>query len=372
MNGLSQGSWKIGTIIGIPIRVHYSWLLVFGLIVWSLSTYYFPEAAPDLPVASYWIKGILAAFLLFASVAFHELSHSVVARHYGLPIEGITLFIFGGVAQMRGEPPHPRAEFWIAIVGPLSSFLLVAIFFVLAMTTTGGTHALFAYVARINLILGVFNLIPGFPMDGGRVLRSWIWGKKNDFFYATRRASGIGQKIALFFIFFGIFSVIAGMPGGLWLMLIGWFIYSAAQASYQQATLQETLAGIRVGDIMVRDPVSVSPAMTLEDALNDYFLRSGYGGYPVVDHGTYLGLLTLKELKKVPREQFRQTRVSDVFAPHTRKWEVSLDDSVIDALEKMIREDVGRLVVTRGDSIVGMITRNGIARYLQIMGKRSS
>lgn len=369
MNGMTQGAWRIGTIIGIPIRVHYSWLIVFGLIAWSLSTYYFPQAAPDLPAASYWMKGILAALLLFASVGFHELAHSVIAKRYGMAIESITLFIFGGVAQMRGEPPHPQAEFRIAIAGPLSSFFLAALFFAFSLNTAGGTHALFAYVARINLILGVFNLIPGFPMDGGRVLRSYLWQKRKDYFYATRKASGIGQKIALFFIFFGIFSVFAGMPGGLWFMLIGWFIYVAAQASYQQAGLQETFGALKVGDIMVRDVVTVSPEMTVEEALNNYFLRHGYGGFPVVADGKYLGMLTLKELKKIPRDAFRDTLVADIYQPHSARWEVAPDETVLKALETMVREDVGRLIVRKGDTLTGLITRNGIARYLQIMGR---
>jgi len=371
MNGVLHGAWKIGTVMGIPVRVHYSWLIVFGLITWSLSTFYFPQAAPDLPAASYWIKGILAALLLFISVGFHELSHSLVAKKYGISIESITLFIFGGVAQMRGEPPHPKAEFRIALAGPLASFLLSAVFFFVSLNTAHGVKAFFAYLAQINLIIGLFNLIPGFPMDGGRVLRSIIWEKKKDYFYATKKAASIGQKIAIFFIIFGIFSVFAGMPGGLWLMLIGWFIYTAAQASYQQSTLQETLSGMKVADIMVRDIVTITPSITLEEALNNYFLRNGYGGFPVVDGGKYLGILSLKELKKIPRDAFRSTRVADVFLPHSRQWEISRDDTVISALETMIREDMGRLVVLEGDSISGLITRNGIARYLQIMGKQA-
>jgi len=371
MNGILHGAWKIGTVIGIPVRIHYSWLIVFGLITWSLSTFYFPQAAPDLPAASYWIKGILASLLLFISVGLHELSHSVVAKKYGITIESITLFIFGGVAQMRGEPPHPKAEFRIAIAGPFSSFLLAGLFYIFSANTGGGIKPLFSYLARINFIIALFNLIPGFPMDGGRVLRSVIWEKKKNYFYATKKASGIGQMIALFFIFFGIFSIFAGIPGGLWLMLIGWFIYTAAQTSYQQAGLQETLSGMKVADIMVRDLVTVSPAITLEEALNDYFLRYGYGGFPVVADGKYLGILTLKELKKIPREAFRSTRVSDIFTPHSKQWEVSPDESVIRALEIMMREDVGRLVVKDGDSISGLITRNGIARYMQIMGKQA-
>jgi len=199
MNGtLSQGAWKIGTIMGIPIRVHFSWFIIFGLITWSLSTFYFPQAAPDLPAASYWVKGILAAFLLFASVGFHELAHSFVAKRYKITIESITLFIFGGVAQMKGEPPHPKAEFRIAIAGPLSSFFLSLLFFILSMTAAGGIKALFAYLAQINFIIAVFNLIPGFPMDGGRVLRSALWSKTKNYFYAAQKASNIGRKIALF------------------------------------------------------------------------------------------------------------------------------------------------------------------------------
>ncbi|MFN3532581.1 MAG: site-2 protease family protein [Candidatus Brocadia sp.] len=179
---LVQGSWKIATIMGIPIRVHFSWFIIFGLITWSLSTQYFPKAAPELPVAAYWIKGTLAALLLFASVAFHELSHSYISQKYHIPIASITLFIFGGVAKLKGEPPHPKAEFRIAIAGPISSFLLSALFFLFSIITTGGPRALFSYLMQINFILGAFNLIPGFPMDGGRILRAALWSRTKDFF----------------------------------------------------------------------------------------------------------------------------------------------------------------------------------------------
>lgn len=368
MNGLFQGAWKIGTIMRIPIRVHFTWFVVFGLITWSLSTFYFPKAAPDLPAVSYWIKGVLAALLLFVSVAFHELAHSFVAKRYKISIESITLFIFGGVAQMKGEPPHPKAEFRIAIAGPLSSFFLSVVFFFLSLNTTGGVNALFAYLSQINMIIGIFNLIPGFPMDGGRVLRSIIWERKKDFFYATQKASGIGQKIALFFIFFGIFSLFTRMPGGLWLMLIGWFLYTAAQASYQQSTLQESLSGVKVRDIMTKDMVTISPSITIDEAVNNYFLRYGYGGFPVVSDGKYLGMITLKEIKDIPKNAFEDTRVKEVYLKHKKQWEISTEDEVIKALEKMIREDTGRLVVKEGDIIQGLITRNGIAKYVQIKG----
>jgi Zn-dependent protease len=370
MNGiLSSGAWKIGTIMGIPIRVHFTWFIVFGLITWSLSTFYFPEAAPDLPAVSYWIKGALAALLLFASVAFHELAHSIVARKYKLSIESITLFIFGGLAQIKGESPHPKAEIRIAIAGPLSSFLLSALFYLLYMNTVGGARALFSYLAQVNFIIGAFNLIPGFPMDGGRVLRAAIWSKTKNFFYATQKASSIGRNIALFFIFFGIFSLFTRMPGGLWLMLIGWFLYTAAQSSYQQSTLQESLSGIKVRDIMVKDIVTVSSSLTIDEAVNDYFLRYGYGGFPVIEDEKFLGIVTLKEIKDVPRENWSRVKVSDVFVPHNTRWEVASEEDIMKALELMITEDKGRIVVTKNEGIIGLITRNGIARYVQIRGK---
>jgi Zn-dependent protease len=369
MKGLFQGAWQIGTIMGIPIRVHFTWFIVFGLITWSLSTFYFPKAVRDLPAVSYWIKGTLAALLLFLSVAFHELAHSLVAKRYRLTIESITLFVFGGVAQMKGEPPHPKAEFRIAVAGPLSSFFLSVLFFFLSMNAAGGIKTLFSYLAQINLIIATFNLIPGFPMDGGRVLRSAIWSKTKNFFYATQKAAGIGQKIAMFFIFFGIFSLFTRMPGGVWLMLIGWFLYTAAQASYQQSTLQESLSGVKVRDIMVRDLITVRPSLSIEEIVDGYFLRYGYGGFPVVLDGKYLGMITLKEIKDVPKNAFQDTGVKEVYLKHKKQWEISAEEDAIKALETMIREDTGRLIVKEGDAIVGLITRNGIAKYLQLKGK---
>jgi Zn-dependent protease/predicted transcriptional regulator len=371
MNGtLFGGSWKIATIMGIPIRLHYSWLIVFGLITWSLSTYYFPKAAPELPIASYWIKGTLAAVLFFSSICFHELAHSYIARKYNLAVVSITLFIFGGVAQINGEPPNPKAEFRIAIAGPLSSLLLALLFFLVSMNVSGGMEALFVYLARINFIIAVFNLIPGFPMDGGRVLRSVLWSRTKNFFQATRSAARIGQRIALFFILFGLVSIFTGVPGGLWLMIIGWFLYAAAQSSYQLSTLQEILSGVKVRDVMVKDVVGFSSSVTIEEAVDNFFLRYGYGGFPVFEDGRFLGIITLKEVKDVPRENWGRVKVSEVFVPHDGRWEVSPEEYVIKALELMIKEDKGRLVIMEGERLAGLITRNGIARYVQIKGSR--
>ncbi len=370
MNGtLFAGAWRVATILGIPIRVHFSWFIVFGLITWSLSTSYFPRAAPDLPAASYWTKGVVAALLLFVSVGIHELAHSLVARRYHLAIESITLFIFGGVAQMKHEPPHPRAEFMIAIAGPLSSMVLAGVFGALSLTTEEGIKALFTYLAQINFIVAIFNLIPGFPTDGGRVLRSILWARKKNYFQATQTASSIGRKIAMFLIIYGALSTFVGMPTGLWLMLIGWFLYTSAQASYQRSTIQESLAGVSVRDVMVRDVVAVSAGLSIRDAVDRYFLRYGYGGFPVMDDGNFLGIVTLKAVKDVAREEWDSVRISEIVAPHQKRWEVAADEEAMKALELMLREDQGRLVVLDHGMVTGLITRNGIARYVQIMGR---
>ncbi len=367
---LRSGSLKIASILGIPIKVHFSWVIVFGLISWSLSTFYFPEAAPDLPALSYWITGLVASFLLFFSVLLHELAHSYIALRYKLSILNITLFIFGGVAQMKGEPPTPDAEFKIALAGPMTSFFLAFIFlmsFLLSQNLIA--KALFQYLAQLNFILGVFNLIPGFPMDGGRVVRAYIWKKRGDFFYATRKASNYGQKIAFLFIILGLLLLFAGLTTGLWLMVIGWFLYSAAQSSYQQASLQETLNGIEVKDIMVRDIISLPPDMTVDTAVNYYFLRYGFGGFPVMDGDNLYGFVTLKEIRDIPRDRWKEVDLSEICKPLDKKLDISEKDSAMNALELMITEDSGRLIVKDNERVIGLITRNGIAQYVQIMGK---
>ncbi|MEW5745176.1 MAG: site-2 protease family protein [Nitrospirota bacterium] len=367
---LESGSLKIATIMGIPLRVHFSWLIIFGLLTWSLSSFYFPRAVPDLAAGSYWASGAIAALLLFISVALHELSHSFVALRYKLPISSIVLFIFGGVSQIKGEPPDPKVEFRMAVAGPLASFALALVFYAAYTLVPGGVvRALFIYLAQINLVLGIFNLIPGFPMDGGRVVRAYLWNRSKDFYSATRTASSYGQKIALLFIILGVLSLFGGLSGGLWFMLIGWFLYTAAQASYQQAGLQETLRGVAVESIMVRDFVRIPPDTVIEEAVNDYFLRYGYGGFPVMRNGEFLGFVSLKEVKDVPRERWRTATVGEILVPHDRRWEIPAQSDAMKALELMISEDKGRLVVMERGSISGIITRNGIAKYIQIMGK---
>lgn len=367
-NALTHASWKIATVMGIPIRIHVSWFIVFGLITWSLSSYYFPGAAPDLTTSSYWIKGAIAAILLFGSVVFHELAHSYVAKKHKIPISSITLFIFGGVAQMDAEPPTPKAEFKMAIAGPISNFILAAFLLILySQPSSPSLKALCLYLLRVNLILGVFNLIPGFPMDGGRILRAIIWKFKNDYYFATRQASMVGQKIGLAFLLFGVFFIFIGNFAGIWLMIIGWFLYSGAHGSYLHTSIQEKLSGIRVKDVMATEIVSLTPSMTIDEVVYKFFLKYAYSGFPVFDNGKFLGIITLKEIKHVHRRDWQDVKVSEILDSYKISWNVSPDLDVTKALELMMTENKGRFIVMRNGEVVGLITRNGIARYLQIM-----
>ena len=243
---------QIARVRGIPIYLHFSWVIVFGLIVWTLSTGYFPAQDPDLPASSYWAKGIVASVLFFVSILLHELGHAVVGARHGLRTQSITLFIFGGIAQLEKDPKDGRAEFWMAAAGPLVSLTLAGVFYVCAILPLAGpsTAAVAKYLAMINLLLALFNLVPAFPMDGGRLLRGALWGPLGKA-RATQIASGAGTFFAFFLILTGVFTLLRGDPlAGVWYILIGWFIKEASAASYQQVRLDEALRGLTVRDAM--------------------------------------------------------------------------------------------------------------------------
>lgn len=366
-----EGSWQIGKIIGIPVRIHFSWFVIFGLITWALATQYFPQVAPELPQTTNWLRGALAALLLFLSVIIHELSHSFVAKRYRIPITSITLFIFGGVAQMKKEPSSPKAELNMALAGPFSSFALGLIFFIFYKLAGNyqGLKAIAYYLFQLNIILGTFNLIPGFPMDGGRVLRALLWEKSGDYLYATKKASKSGQIIALFFIFLGFISLFTGYLGSVWFLLIGWFLYTAAQSSYQQATTRDILAGVKVKNVMANEVITVNSDISLSELVDNYFLRYGYGGFPVVEGEKLIGIISLKEIKGVPKNKWFNTSTKEVLQALDNSLAVSEDDDISMILEKMIQEDKGRFLVINNGRLVGIITRSGIARYLQIKGE---
>jgi Zn-dependent protease len=359
---------QIARVIGIPIYLHFSWLILFGLIVWTLSTGYFPAHYPDLPASSSWAKGLVASLLFFVSILLHELGHAVVALRHGLRTRSITLFIFGGVAQLEKEPGDGRAEVRMAVAGPLVSLALAGLFYVGATLPFVGPSAaaVAQYLALINLILAIFNLVPAFPMDGGRLLRGALWrsmGKAR----ATRIASGAGTFFAFFLIFAGVVSLLRGDSlGGLWYILIGWFIKDASASSYQQVRLDEALRGVTVRDAMVEAVVTVPSTGSVAEAAREHFMRSGYGGYPVTRGDAVVGLLCLKDVLRLSAEEREATSVQGAMRPLTAAIVTEPDVPLPVAIARMAQAGTARLLVLRGDRLVGLLTTSGVIRRLKV------
>lgn len=380
-------SWQIGRALGIPIRVHASWFLVFLLLTWTLSTGYLPEELPGLSPARYWAMGGVAALLLFLSVLLHELGHSYVALRYRIPIERITLFIFGGVAHMRKEAPTPRAEFLIAVAGPIVSFVLGAACFGLTALAESiqsphdvqGLVILGVLLGMVNLQLGLFNLIPGFPLDGGRVLRAglWAWGK--DFYRATKQAAVVGLGFGALLGVLGLAVLVGVLMGeldssmlsnGSWVVFIGMFLFAAALASRRQAAFRQMLATVLVRDVMVRTVTSIPAQCSLDEAVTQYFQPYGYGSFPVVDGGQLAGLITVDEIQTVPSSMWSWRQVGQVMRPLSPSLVVGPDAPMIQAMEGMAQEGWDQLVVMQDGQIAGIVTQSAIANYLQL--RRSS
>jgi CBS domain-containing protein len=272
---------------------------------------------------------------------------------------------------MKREPSDPRIELKMALAGPFSSYVLAVVFFFFykSLDPFQGLKAIAFYLFQLNVILGTFNLIPGFPMDGGRVLRAVLWEKTGNYLSATKKASKTGQGIALFFIFLGLASLFAGYMGSLWFLLIGWFLYTAAQSSYQQATTKGLLAGTRVKDVMIRDIVTVGADTPLSEVVDSYFLKFGYGGFPVIERGRLVGVISLKEIKGLPKDRWTSMRTREVMQVLDDSLTISENDEISAAFERMAQEDKARLLVTDNSGLIGLVTRSGIARYLQIKGE---
>ena len=359
---------QIARVIGIPIYLHFSWLIIFGLIAWTLSTGYFPAQSPDLPASSYWGKGLVASLLFFVSIVLHELGHAVVALRQGLRTRSITLFIFGGVAQLEKDPKDGRAEFWMAAAGPLVSLALAGIFYTCASLPFLGPSAaaVAKYLALINLILALFNLVPAFPMDGGRLLRGALWGPLGKA-RATHIASGAGTLFAFFLIFAGVFSLLRGDSlGGLWYILIGWFIKDASSASYQQVRLDEVLRGVTVRDAMVEAVATVPGSGSVAEAAREYFMRTGYGSYPVTRGEAVVGLLCLKDVLRLSAEEREATSVQGAMRPLTDAVVTDPDAPLPLAIARMAQAGTARLLVMHGERLVGLLTMNGVIRRLKV------
>jgi Zn-dependent protease len=359
---------QIARVMGIPIYLHFSWLIIFGLIVWTLSTGYFPTQHPDLPASSYWAKGLVASLLFFVSIVLHELGHAMIALRHGLRTRSITLFIFGGVAELEKDPKDGRAEVWMAAAGPLVSLTLAGLFYACAALPFVGPSvaAVAKYLALINLILAVFNLVPAFPMDGGRLLRGALWGPMGKA-RATRIASGAGTFFAFFLIFAGVFSLLRGDSlGGLWYILIGWFIKDASVASYQQVRLDEALRGVTVRDAMVEAVETLPSTGSVAEAAREQFMRTGYGGYPVTRGDAVVGLLCLKDVLRLSPEEREATSVQGAMRPLTAAIVTEPDAPLPVAIAKMAQAGTARLLVMHGERLVGLLTTNGVIRRLKV------
>lgn len=357
---------RIARIAGIPISLDYSWFLIFILLSWSLGTSYFPAQFPGWATWQYWAIGALATVMLFLSVLLHELGHATAARHYRIKVKEITLFIFGGVAQIQEEPRSPSSEFWIAVAGPVVSLLLGALFSALAaVVSIPQLLAVFKYVGYLNLSLFLFNLIPGFPLDGGRVLRAAIWASTRDMHRATILAANVGRIIAYGFIFFGLGMVFSGeLMDGMWMAFIGWFLESAAVAQVQQQKLQDILSQYTVRQAMSPHMALIPGDMTLDVLAEHHFLKGGRA-YVVQEHGRPAGLLTIHQLRKAPKSRWPQTTAAEVMIPLDQARTIGPEDDLWSALEKMDREGVNQLLVVENGAIIGTLSREDLVSFLR-------
>jgi len=363
------GTLTLFRIRGIPVRVHSSWLVVYGLIAWTLAVGYFPQVLPELRATTYWLSALLAALLLFVSVFLHELSHSLVALRYGIPISSITLHVFGGVSQLEREPDSPGAEFAIAIVGPLTSFAVAAVVALGAAVAQPRplAAAIADHLVLVNVVVGVFNLVPGFPLDGGRLLRATLWRYRGDLGWATRIASQAGQGFGLALIVLGAWRALGGeFLGGLWFVVIGLFLRQAAQTSYQQLVIRRALAPRTVRDAMTRDVIHVPPDLDIARLVDDFFWARHVTSFPVVAGGRVLGIVSIHALQQVPRDRWTETPVESVMVPLSDDLVVSPDDSLWQALEKVSRNGVGRLAVIDDGRLAGYLSVKDVMHVLAV------
>jgi Zn-dependent protease/predicted transcriptional regulator len=357
-------------LFGFQIQADLSWLILAFLITWSLATGYFPDQYLQLSLTQYWGMGVLGAIGLFGSLIFHELSHSLVARRFGIPMKGITLFIFGGVAHMEDEPPNPKSEFFMAIVGPLSSLVLAALLY---GAMQGGravgwpepVSGIVGYLSFINVLLAMFNMVPAFPLDGGRVFRSALWAWTGDIRYATRLAARFGSGFGIVLIVWGGYNFFTGnLVGGLWYVLIGFFLYGAAHQAYQQVLVNRALRGESVRRFMSRDPVTVSPDLSVQALVDDYLYRYLYDMFPVLEGTKVVGCASKKHVGNLSRAEWPHKRVADIMEVCSPEKTVQADSDAGKALAQMNKTRSSRLLVLDGDRLVGVIALKDLLKYL--------
>ncbi|HEY3316959.1 MAG TPA: site-2 protease family protein [Coriobacteriia bacterium] len=365
-------NWRIGSLFGIPLEINVTWLLVFALVATTLAFSYFPssDVLPNRPTWLYILLGVITAALFFASVVAHEFSHSLVAKAQGARIARITLFIFGGVSEMEEEPSGPGREFVMAIAGPGMSILLSAVFWVAfaALQVLHGPDVVskvLEYLAAINLLLGIFNLLPGFPMDGGRVLRSILWAITGNLLRATRWASRTGQTIGYLLVAAGILGVVVGRSLDLvWFVFLGWFLASLADSAYQQQVVKTQLSQVPVSAVMSSPVVSAPGDLDLETMVEKYFIGGHHSRYPIEQDGRLIGMLSLPQAKAVPRERWRSTKVADVAERDLERLVVPSQEPLDQILDRLVGAP-GAVLAANDGELVGIVTRNDVVHALQ-------
>jgi Zn-dependent protease/predicted transcriptional regulator len=388
-----RSGFRLARVFGIQIRIDWSWLLILLLVTWSLGSS-FGQAHPTWTAGVVWGTALFAALLFFTSVVLHELAHSLVARARGIPVQSITLFLFGGVSSIQHDPDSPGAEFVMAIVGPLTSLVLGAILLVVAAphvrTIAGSSSALqglsllsplptiLLWLGTINVALGVFNMIPGFPLDGGRVLRSILWGISGNLRRATRWASWIGQAIAWLLIATGIAMIFGvqipyfgtGLLNGLWLAFIGWFLNNASSQSYRQIVVHDILEGVSVERMMRTDPPTVPPDSSVSSLVHDHVMGTDEAGFPVVEGDQLVGIVTIDDIRAIPRDEWETTTVRDIMTPFEKLVTVGPKDDGAVALDRLTENDVRQLPVVEGHSLVGLLRRRDVMQWLRAHADR--
>ncbi len=374
-SGLGSNAIHIGTVFGIPVRIDWTWLIVFVLITFSVGRTY-SEEHPMWKAEQHWIAAVITSLLFFLSIFLHEMGHSLVARLYGIEVASITLFIFGGVASIRNEPRKPSAEFWIALAGPVVSVLLALLFFAVHLAAGGRSatdspvlsmvSAIGGLLALINFALVVFNLIPGFPLDGGRILRSILWAAMDNFERATRISAIGGQIVAAFLIALGLVEVfVLQTLNGLWLAVIGLFLFNAARATMQQASVRQAFSGIRAADLLDTTTPYVSPAMSIAQLVDEHVLRHGRHRFLVFDGQVLRGLITLSDIKEVPREEWDSTSLQAAMMPCQRLVAVRPGESLEHVVDLMNEYRINQVPVVENGVFYGMVTREGLLHLLQ-------
>lgn len=364
--------FKLFKLFGFEVGIDLSWIIIAILIAWSLSTGFFPFRYKNLSTQTYWVMGMIGAVGLFLSIIAHEFCHSLVARKSGMPMKGITLFIFGGVAEMGEEPPSAKAEFLIAVIGPLSSIAIAAIFYGIYQVgiVIGWSQAIsgvVAYLAMINALLAVFNLVPAFPLDGGRILRSILWGWKGNLRWATRISSTIGSGFGIFLIIIGFIRILSGnFIGGMWLGLIGLFIQGAAKMSYQQLITRRALEGEPLKRFMKTNPVTVPDSLTVDQLVENYIYRYHFKMFPVVNSNKLLGCITTKQVKEIPSEDWNRKTVGEIADQCSAKNTIEPDADAVQALSAMRRNNASRLMVVENDQLVGIIALKDMLEFLSL------